>query len=323
MTQVKNNIATLVPFVKKVTGKTARKALIDMARMLNSALLEAEINLGTYIEDYTKDEIFDPGCLLGNHDSIFDFVKNPYKEFAKVMFESRPVGLGTPQAMVGEGEFMALFCSPRVGIAKKKDGGDLTVDGKKIELKGTQLRFFSPNKISGVRVQQHAKQISPTYGILPNRAGKGTNSKITDYQPWGNCMGTRLTPGGKPMKDPRGITQHWIDQFNSLGVDRSCEYLADFCNVFVECKKEDFAVCFDSSGQFDQVALQHLLVKKLFRYMDKKWDAFTQISDGRIISITDDPILFDKLIDSGKLLMDGCYFRSNQHATAGLYVTFS
>ena len=93
MTQVKNNIATLVPFVKKVTGKTARKALIDMARMLNSALLEAEINLGTYIEDYTKDEIFDPGCLLGNHDSIFDFVKNPYKEFEKFMFESRPVGL--------------------------------------------------------------------------------------------------------------------------------------------------------------------------------------------------------------------------------------
>jgi hypothetical protein len=322
MTQVKDNIAKLIPFVKKVTGKTKSKALIDMARMLNSALLEAGINLDAYIEDYTKDEIFDPGCLLGNHDSIFDFVKNPYKEFAKVMFESRPVGLGTPQAMVGEGEFMALFCSPRVGIAKKKDGGDITVDGKKVELKGGQLRFFSPTKISGIRVQQHAKQISPTYGILPNRAGNGTNSKITDYQPWGNCMGTRLTPGGKPKKDPRSIAQHWIEQFSVLGVDRSCEYLAELCNVIVECEKGDFVVCFDSDKKFNQVALQHLLVKKLFRHMVKKWDAFTQVTDGRIISITDDLVLFDTLIDTGKLVMDGCYLRSNQHTTVGLYVNF-
>ena len=41
------------------------------------------------------------------------------------MFELRPMGMGTPNAAVGEGEFMALFCSPKVQIAKKKDMGDL------------------------------------------------------------------------------------------------------------------------------------------------------------------------------------------------------
>jgi hypothetical protein len=308
------------PFVKKLSGKDANKAIIDLARNLASALSEAGVDFDKYVGDYNKDVIFNPSCLLANNDNIFSFVADNYKELAKIMFSQRPVGLGTPNAMVGEGEFMALFFSPRVGIAKQKGKGDLTVDGKGIELKGTQLRFFSPMKTTGKQVQTHAIEVSLRYGVLPNKAGKGKNSKDTDFQPWGNCFGDAVTSKGKPRKDPRGIKQHWIEQFKKLGIEKSCQYLAEFCGVFVECQPKDFADCFDTNGLFIESTFQFLLVKKMFAGMEKKWDAFTQIDNGRISCITDDIKQFNQMVDSGKLKMDGCYFRSNQPITVGLYV---
>ena len=54
--------------------------------------------------------------------------------------------------------------------------------------------------------------------------------------------------------------------------------------------------------------------------MEKEWDAFTQINNGKITCITDDQTAFDNLINSGKLQMDGNYFRSFQDVVVGLYV---
>jgi hypothetical protein len=85
------------------------------------------------------------------------------------------------------------------------------------------------------------------------------------------------------------------------------------------CKEEDFDNCF-VKGEFDAVKLQLLIVSKFFNSMDKEWDAFTQINNGKITCITDDQKEFDKLIESGKLKMDGNYFRSFQDMTVGLYV---
>jgi hypothetical protein len=316
----KQKIQKLKRHVKNVSGKTADKAIIDMTRMLVAALSESDISIDSYLEAYESDVIFDPTCLLGNHSNIFDFVNKEYKELASIMFEMRPVGLGTPNAMVGEGEFMSLFLSPRVGISKKKNSGDLTVDGKTIELKGSQLRFFSPMKTSGQAVQAHAKQVSEKFGVQPNKAGRGKNSKETDYQPWGNCYGTATTASGKPKKDPRGIKQHWIAQFDKLGVERSCLYLEELCSVFIDCSRNDFIDCFDKDNQFDEVKFQFVLVKKMFAGMEKNWDAFTQIDNGRITCITDDIKNFNTLVDNGGIKMDGCYFRSNQPNTVGLYV---
>lgn len=320
MSNTATSILKLKPFVKKVSNKTADKAITDMSRMLTAALAEAEVAPDYYLQAYNTDTIFDPSCLLGNHPDIFAFVREEFKPLARIMFEMRPVGLGTPNAMVGEGEFMALFCSPRVGISKKKNSGDLTVDGKTVELKGTQLRFFSPMKTTGIQVQIHAAEVSLRYGVLPNKAGKGKNSMDTDFQPWGNCFGDAVTLKGKPKKDPRGIKQHWIEQFKKLGVKKSCQYLAEFCSVFVECQSKDFTDCFDTNGLFIESKFQFLLVKKMFAGMEKKWDAFTQIDNGRISCITDNNEQFNQIVDSGKLKMDGCYFRSNQPITVGLYV---
>jgi hypothetical protein len=242
--------------------------------------------------------------LLGNHSDIFSFVNDKYKSLARIMFEMRPVGLGTPNAMVGEGEFMALFLSPRVGISKKKNSGDLTVDGKTIELKGTQLRFFSPMKTTGKQVQTHASIIASKYKIEPNLS-KGER---TAYEPWDNGRSKKLNK-----------TQHWVDQFSVIGEDASKKFLHELCKVFMDCSESDFHVCF-VNGKFDSTKLQLLIISKFFKGMEKKWDAFTQINDGKITCITDDQAAFDKLINSGKLKMDGNYFRSFQDIVVGLYV---
>jgi hypothetical protein len=297
-------IQRLKPFVKTVSGKTAEKAIIDMSRSLTAALSEAEIEVEEYLNDYSADNIFNPTCLLGNHDDIFSFVSDKYKSFARIMFEMRPVGLGTPNAMVGEGEFMALFCSPRVGISKKKNSGDLTVDSKTIELKGTQLRFFSPMKTTGKQVQSHAAKIAPKYKIRPNLS-KGNR---TAYEPWDNGRSKKLNKG-----------DHWIAQFDAIGEATSKKFLAELCSVFMDCTENDFDVCF-INGKFDSDKLQLLIVSKFFKGMEKKWDAFTQINNSKITCITDDQDEFDKLIRNDKLKMDGNYFRSFQDITVGLYV---
>jgi hypothetical protein len=304
MSQVKDNITSLIPFVKKVSGKSAPKAILSMARMLNSSLLEAGIDIDAYIKDYWSDDVFDPSCLLGNYDDLYTFVQKDYQEFARIMFEARPVGLGTPNAMVGEGEFMALFCSPRVGISKKKNTGDITVDGKTIELKGTELRFFSPLKTTGKQVQTHANSIAKLYNVSPNLS-KGSR---TAYEPWDNGNSKKLNK-----------RQHWISQFAILGEDKSKQYLNDLCKSFMPCQVEDFNTCF-KEGVFDATELQMLIVRKFFGGMEKKWDAFTQIDNSKITCITDDQTKFNDLISVGKLKMSGNYFRSFQDITVGLYV---
>jgi hypothetical protein len=230
----KNTVIALKPFVKRVSHKTADKAITDLARALTQALSEAECEPAQYLEDYTQDRIFDPACLLGNHEDIFQFVAPNYRELAQIMFEQRPIGLGTPNAMVGEGEFMALFCSPRVGISKKRNSGDLTVDGKTVELKGEQLRFFTAKKTTGKQVQEHARSIAERWGVLPNLSV----GNRTAYEPWDSGTSVKLNK-----------VAHWQQQFVKLGQARSQEFLAELCAVFMDCESSDFAACWQQ-GEF-------------------------------------------------------------------------
>jgi hypothetical protein len=159
-------------------------------------------------------------------------------------------------------------------------------------------------KTTGKQVQAHADIIGPKYKVKPNLS-KGSR---TAYEPWDNGRSKKLNKA-----------QHWIDQFNAIGKDKSKKFLTELCKVFMDCNEKDFDVCF-VNGDFDAVKLQLLIVSKFFSSMDKEWDAFTQINNGKITCITDNQEEFDKLIESGKLKMDGNYFRSFQDMTVGLYV---
>jgi hypothetical protein len=301
ITEFKKLVEDLKPFVREVSNKTADKAIIDMARNLASALSESGIKYENYFRDYRADKIFDPGCLLKTQPNIFDSVTPDYLEFCQTMFSLRPVGLGTPNAMVGEGEFMSIFSSPRVGISKKKNCGDITVDDKTVEMKGSELRIMG--KVTGKVVQKHAQSLAKIYNIKPNPA-KGNR---TAFEPW-------------DPSDSLGKATHWISQFKVLGVEKSCAYLNELCSSFIICEAKDFKVCFDDKKVFKPIELQKVILKKLFAAMDKRWDAFTVIDNNKITCLDKDEKRFDKLVESGEVVVSGSYFRSFQDTNVGLYI---
>ena len=297
----KNDIDKVIPFVKQISHKDAEKALKDMSRALVSALYESGVKADSYIKDYNKDKIFDPSCLFKTNTNVFDYVTPKYVNLANVLFQHRPVGLGTPNAMVGEGEFMCLFLSPRVGIAKKKNTGDITVDGKSIEMKGSEMRIMG--KVSGKGVQQHAKSISKIYKVKPNE----TTKNRTAYEPWG-------TSGTKEA--------HWQKQFKGLGVVKSNKYLKDLLNYVFDTSKVNFRDCF-MGGKFSAKQLQKIMLVNLFKDQTKLWDAFTVLDNGNVFCITSDHKKFAKLVDTGKLKITGDYFRSFQDTNVGLYCEYA
>ncbi len=295
----------LSPFVAEVSGKENHKAVIDMARAIAAALAESEVALADYVAAYKKNEIFDAACLLGNHDNIFDFAKQPYLDFCKVMFELRPIGMGTPNAAVGEGEFMALFCSPQVTLSKKKGQGDLIVNGKRVELKGNAPRIFG--EISGIALQKHATEISQKYGISPNnvKGGRYAKGKRYAFEPWSKNAG-----GEKAA--------HWKAQFARVGVTTACNYLSELCSAFIRCEPSDFACCFDDEV-FNVQAMERLILKRLYSVMEKGWDAFTIIENQSIKCLPGEAEQFDAMVDEGRIRVTDNYFRSFQDAKIGLY----
>jgi hypothetical protein len=300
MNKYAKSLNSLEPFVLRVSNKTADKAIKDMTRALAGALAEAGISTECYIQSYEKDQIFDPGCLLKDCDDIFKYVTPKYKEFCNIMFAARPVGLGTPNAMVGECEFMALFSSPRVGLSKKKNNGDITVDGKTVELKGAELRIMG--SVSGKKVQSHIAPIAKKYGIEPNSCNKDR----TAFEPWSESEKKEI---------------YWKNQFNKLGYEKSIKFLYESCEFLFPCFEEEFVDCFNGHDVFDPEGFRRLIVKKFWSNMSKEWDAYTVINEGVVTCLDNSDENFNKKIDAGRMVISGNYFRSFQDTPVGLYVT--
>ena len=283
------------PFVKRLTDKKADKALTDLARAFTSALFESGIDIDKFISSYEIDEIFDPNCLFGDHDNVYDYVLPKYRKIAKVLFDYRPVGLGTPNAAVGEGEFMCLALSPRVGITKKKNMGDISVDETRfVEMKGEQVRIMDDS--IGIDFQKRAKSLAKKFGIKPNKC----NRNRTAYEPCGDS----------PPK-----VSHWIDEFKRIGKTEA----VDFLSLLFEVPKARFTKCW-TDGIFDYTLLNKVMLKMFFRQQEKLWEAFTIIeSNGRIVSITSDPDEFDRMVDDDLIVITGNYMRSFQPVKQGLY----
>ena len=301
MTNYKNDIQKIIPHIKERSNKTGEKAIIDMARSLVGALYEADITVDTFLNDFKKDQIFDASCYFENGANVFDYYKNvKYKELIKIMFQLRPVGLGTPNAMVGESEFLGLMTTVRSGVAKKKNTGDITVDDKTIELKGDKLRFMG--KITGKNLQKHMMVVSKKYKVKPNETTKGR----TAYEPWGRS-GNKIN--------------HWLKEMNKLGASKGNKYLQESLSVVVK-GKIDYKSAF-VKGKFDVEELNKIMLINLFKSQTKLWDAFTVISDGVVSCITSCEKSFAKMVNTGKIKVTGDYFRSFQDMNVGLYCEFA
>lgn len=297
MTIFKNDILALESHCEALTGKTIKnnpKAIKDLARNLVLALHETGHIVEDYLKDYHDDNIIDPSFVFINGANWHDFVSEHWLDFCSVMFELRPVGLGTPNAMVGEAEFMLVFGSPRVTLSKKKNTGDVVVDNKTVELKGADMRIMG--SVKGKEVQAHAKEVANRYGVKPNDC----NRNRTAFEPWSK-------------------ESHWQVEFAKIGVEDSKNFLAELCSKFMDCTPADFNVCFQN--KFSSEDLLKIMVKGLWAKSEKLWDSYTVINNGKISSLSREKSQFDKLVNEGYIKVTENYFRSFQDTNVGLYVT--
>lgn len=302
----KEDIQIAINFAQKVTGKEGSKALKSMARALVGACHETGIDLLEYIQDYKDDSIFYPACLLTHDSYIFGYFTDDYVEFAKCMFELRPVGLGTPNAMVGEGEFLVIFASPNVWISKKKDEGDLIVfdEGKeyKIELKGDGTRLF--HDIKGKEFNRKVGAIAKEYELEPNDC-KG---KRKGFEPWA------LTSKKK---------EFWKAAFNRIGEEEALLFLTEVCNILDSSVQiADLETCFQNEI-FIAENLQKIFLKIFFKNQNKLWDYFTMISGEQIRCLSASPEEFNRLVDCDDIEVTGNFIRIFQDIKIGLYFGFS
>jgi hypothetical protein len=298
MTQFKQYLSQVESHCEALTGKTAThnpKAIKDLKRNLTLALFESGKTVEEYLDAYTKDKIIDPSFVFENGVTWKDYVSSDWLDFCSVMFELRPVGLGTPNAMVGEAEFMLVFGSPRVGISKVKNTGDVVVDGKTVELKGSEMRIMG--NVKGKEVQAHAKRIAEKYNFKPN-----------------DCK------GGRTAFEPWNKEAHWQAQFAAVGKEQAKNFLQELCSMFMSCDAEDFDVCF-TDDIFSSDILLEVMVKGLWANTTKLWDSYTVIDNGTVSSLNTENNQFDKLVNEGIIKVSGNYFRSFQDTNVGLYVT--
>lgn len=293
----KEDLQKVIPQCEKLTGKTLSyntKAIKDLARNLVCALHESNKSVDEYLLAYETDNIIDPSFVIQNNVVWTNYVKDGWEDFCKIMFELRPVGLGTPNAMVGEAEFMLVFGSPRVGLSKVKHSGDITLDDKKIELKGSEMRIMG--SVKGKEVQKHAKAISPKYNILPNNC----NRNRTAYEPWAK-------------------QDHWEKQFNLIGTKQSIKYLNELCSYFISCSENDFKTCFVNK-KFSSKELQKVILKGLWAQQTKLWDSYTVITEDKVSSLSKSNVAFNQLVNNDQIIVTSNYFRSFQDTNVGLYV---
>ena len=298
MTQFKQYLSQVESHCEALTGKTVtnnRKAIKDLTRNLTVALFESGKTVEEYLEAYNADTIIDPSFVFENGITWQGYVKQGWQDFCDVMFELRPVGLGTPNAMVGEAEFMLVFGSPRVGISKVKNTGDVVVDNKTVELKGSEMRIMGD--VKGKEVQVHAKRIAEKYNFTPNDCNRGR----TAFEPWSK-------------------EDHWQEQFASVGEERAKQFLQEVCSCFMSCNIDDFDVCF-TNNVFSSTELLKVMVKGLWANTTKLWDSYTVIDGGHVSSLNTETNQFDKLVNEGIIKVSGNYFRSFQDNNVGLYVT--
>lgn len=297
MTKFKQDITSVESHCQSLTGKTLKnnfKAIKDLARNLVVALHETGKNVDEYLDAYHNDKILNPSFVFVDGANWRDYVDLDWLDFCNVMFELRPVGLGTPNAMVGEAEFMLVFGSPRVTLSKKKNAGDIVVDNKTVELKGADMRIMGA--VKGKEVQSHAAKVAAKYHLSPNDCTKARKA----FEPWAK-------------------ESHWQKEFAKIGVDASKNFLADLCSIFMQCSPNDFDPCF--SNNFSSAELLKVMLKGLWANSDKLWDSYTVIDNGTISSLGTQKSQFDKLVNEGYIVVTENYFRSFQDTNVGLYVT--
>lgn len=298
-------------FINTITGKK-EKALKDIVFHVAGCLVMSDISADEYIQSYLKNEIFDASVLLRDGAKLTDGFSSKFEEFGIELFSHRSIGIGTPRAASGEGELMAIVCSPNVKSLKKKNQGDILVHGKKVELKGKDIQVSST--ITGKRFHELSLLIAKKYNIMPNKNTiKAEQFKNGSFEPWIE---------GKKDKNQKSIGDFWREQFKQIGNSTAVDFLFDLMNATGSTfNKKDIELCFTDNMHFSNLMLQRLILTAFFKNTPKMWDSLTIIKNNIIRTITSDAE-FEKHINEGLIIPKNHFIRLNQDLPIGWYFDF-
>lgn len=229
--------------------------------------------------------------------NIDNYINEKWLKFAKALWRQRSVGLGTPNAASGEGELMFIFLSPKI---IKPTRGDLSINGEIVELKGEDVRVSG--RVSGRNFRTQTLTICNEYGLTPNIANR-TNLEAVELE--------------KPQHE-----SHWLFQLNKLSTHDRISFVSRYFKC-IDGNNFDASFLFQD-GILNFKELKKAIVKVLYRSMvsDRSFDKFIILGDGHNAKILgNDLIKFNEYIDNDIIQVKSDYFRINQDANIGWYIS--
>lgn len=293
-----------------INPSKGEKAINDVTRHLSYCLLKNGImgrQFQQFKRDYSLGTIIDVSFLTesGNYKWL-DFVDTQYQGLAKDLFQTRPMGLGTPNAACGEGEFM-LFCSSP--ICRKPTRGDIEVitgrTSKIIELKGDNPRVTS--SVPGNVFRRKTLELCQDYELTPNTSRTG------------GISGVQLTSGGT-------IQQHWRNELSKLNKRERKAFLAKWLletKTLTRNEANSSAELILHDGFIDIDLLKKEIIKYFFRHQVRARHEFSNMAffkNDNVKIITNDVEKFFRLVDIDEIKPAGDYFRLNQNAPLAWYI---
>ena len=278
------------------------KAMRDLVRNLWPLLIKYNISFDKFKEDYDNDIIIDCSFLdePGSHDWL-DYVSEEYKELAKELFELRPVGLGTPNAAVGEGEYMMFALSK---YCNKPSKGDVKYKNSIKEFKNDKPRFYS--RVQGKRFRLNTVEIAEKFGLEPNI----NRSRVE---------GVEITESSRKS--------HWDAQLGKISLKDRYKFLQEWLEA-TEAFTNEEAISSSKriikDGYIDENQLQIEICKYFFKSSDNLiGDNLIMFNGPKLINVKFTFSEIERMFDNGSLVPCGNYFRINQDANIGWYYKYN
>jgi hypothetical protein len=267
-----------------------------IVRFYGEVSADTLFNVKSFINDVENDEVFNIEFFNMGGD-IDDYITPKWLNFVKIFWRLRSVGLGTPNSASGEGELMFIFISPRIDKASR---GDLLIDGENIEIKGEEVRVLG--KVTGTEFLRRTTKLAIQYNLEPNIAQKV------------NIPAVEL--------EKKIHQEHWQEELMKLSLDDRKSFIKGYLRALND-EMHMVDHLFDYAYlNFDR--LRKEIVKILYKYMvsDRSFDKMVILGDGsNSVVLSSDCDKFNEKIDSGEIPLMADYFRINQDAKVGWYIS--
>lgn len=284
-----------VGILKKGANQKKVDALIDS---LMISFIRCEMSLESVKElllDIREDNVFDLD-FFKKGGNVWNYIKPKWVKISKRIWKQRSVGLGTPNSASGEGELMFLFLSPKI---KKPVKGDLSVCGVVVELKGQNIRI--DGNIIGKIFRTSTLDVCLKYNLTPNLSNK-SNLKSVEIEKISH-------------------ENHWMNELRKLDILEQKNFILDY----LRCIDPEFNnIDWVFKPDFSFIELRKTIVKILYKVMslERKFNTFIILDDGNNAKIfTDDIEHFNESVDNGNIKIGQDYFRINQNANIGWYIS--